>query len=60
MAKRKQIIKFLDWAYREKVTEYIEENNQTDNFDDFQRGVLYGMIFTKTMIKNKRDKEHDF
>ena len=59
MAKRKQIIKLLEWAYREKVTEYIE-NNQTDNFSDFQRGVLYGMTLAKTMVKNKREKEHDF
>ena len=59
MAKRKQIIKLLEWAYNEKVTEYIEDH-QTDDFDDFNKGILYGITLAKTMIKNKRDKEHDF
>ena len=58
MAKRKQIIKFLDYAY-EKEKEDFTENDQIE-LNDFQAGVLFGLNLAKVMIKSKRDKEHDF
>ncbi len=58
MVKRKQIIKLLDWAHEQLKDEYSEHGQIPLN--DFYLGVLYGMRIAKFMIKNKREKEHDF
>ena len=54
MAKRKQIIKLLDYIRKEYTEDHKFELN------DFHMGVLFGLNLARAMIKNKREKEHDF
>jgi hypothetical protein len=58
MAKRKQIVKFLERALEEEK-KYFAEDNQLE-LDDLRTGILYGISLAKVMIKNKRDKDHDY
>ncbi len=58
MAKRKQIVKFLERVCEEERKEFTDDYQIS--LDDFHEGVLFGINLAKVMIKNKRDKEHDF
>ena len=58
MAKRKQIIKFLNWSHKQFKDEYSEHEQR--QLSDFDKGILYGITLARIMIENKRDKEHDF
>lgn len=58
MAKRKQIVKFLEYAYEEEKKDFTEDNQVA--LDDFHEGVLFGINLAKVLIKEKRDKDHDY
>ena len=58
MAKRKQIIKLLDYALEQLKDEYSEHGQVELN--DFELGILCGVNTAKSIIKNKLDKKHDF
>lgn len=57
MAKRKQIVKFLEYAYEEEKKDFTEDNQVA--LDDFHEGVLFGINLARVLIKEKRDKDHD-
>lgn len=61
MAKRKQIVKFLKHVSKEERKNYTKgyEDYQIE-LSDFQEGVLFGIDLAREMIKNKRDKDHDY
>lgn len=58
MAKRKQIVKFLEYA--ENVTRENCSEGETIELDDFDKGVIFGLNIAKRMIKYKEDKKHGF
>ena len=58
MAKRQEIIKFFDYAYKQLKDQYSEHGQVELN--DFELGVLYGMDTAKFLIETKQDKKHDF
>lgn len=59
MAKKKQIVKFLEYAYEEERKEFTEDG-QIPLDDDFEKGVLFGINLARVLIKEKRDKDHDY
>ena len=58
MAKRKEIVNFLNWSHKQLKDEYSE--HEQIQLSDFEKGILYGITLARIMIENKRDKEHDF
>ena len=58
MAKRKQIVKFLKRVSEEERKNFTDDNQI--ELSDFQEGVLFGIDFARELIKNKRDKDHDY
>lgn len=58
MAKRKQIVKLLDYALEQLKDEYSE--HEQVELNDFELGILCGVNTAKSIIKNKLDKKHDF
>lgn len=58
MAKRKQIVKFLKLVSEEERKNFTDDNQI--ELSDFQEGVLFGIDFARELIKNKRDKDHDY